>query len=135
MSKFKVPQTDEVKETISSQGVPQAISQATQKQDTRVIRSKTISGEILPKSDKIFACIGTLEELVSYIGVVKAEHFNTVRKTGDIVPSTKLMLFAKLTSIQEKLLLIIRSISTVKKEKTIAAAILAENIEGIKFAA
>lgn len=66
------------------------------------------NGEKLSKSDKIFASIGTLEELIAFIGLVKFQNCN-------LQQSSTLFLFARLTQIQEIILCIINALSTSKK--------------------
>lgn len=88
------------------------------------------NGEKLSKSDKIFASIGTLEELNAYIGLVKVQHCN-------LQQSSTIFLFARLTQIQEIILCIISALSTSKKnneqfEKTRFAKIAEKNISEIQ---
>lgn len=72
------------------------------------------SGEKISKSDKTLVAMGTIEELIAYIGVIKAEHYNSDSKI-DTLSSAKLFLFARMTKIQEALLDINKSIGTTKK--------------------
>ncbi len=88
------------------------------------------NGEKLSKADKIFASIGTLEELNAYIGLVKAQFYNSQQ-------SYKIFLFARLTQIQETILYIIGSLSTSKKnlaqyEKTRFSRIYEKNVAEIQ---
>lgn len=72
--------------------------------------TKLYSGEQLHKSDKIFASIGTIEELTAYIGIIKATHYISSDS------SAKMFLFARLTQIQETLIEIMHSLGTTKKQ-------------------
>jgi cob(I)alamin adenosyltransferase len=67
------------------------------------------SGERLPKSDKIFASLGTVEELLAYLGIIKAQHYSSSDN------SAKMFMFARFTQIQESLLAIMYSLGTSKK--------------------
>lgn len=84
------------------------------KKDSELISEKRYNegilanGEKLSKSDKIFASIGTLEELNAYIGLVKSQNFN-------LQQSSKMFFIARLTQIQETVLSMINSLSTSKK--------------------
>lgn len=75
------------------------------------------TGEKLSKSDKVFATLGTIEELIAYIGIIKAEHYNTsIDHKFDTPSSTKLFVFAHLTRIQEALNELMKSVGTSRKQ-------------------
>lgn len=67
-----------------------------------------INGEKISKSDKILASTGTLEELSSFIDIVKYKFFNENK-------SSYIFLFARFTQIQEAIDLMIKSLLTSKK--------------------
>lgn len=66
------------------------------------------SGEKLSKADKIFASLGTIEELQAYLGIIKAQHYSAVQ-------SSQMFLSARITQIQETLTRIMLSLGTTKK--------------------
>lgn len=73
-------------------------------------------GERISKSDKMLSALGTIEELIAFLGIIKSEHYNTgIEMKFDTPSSAKLFLFASLTRIQEALLEIMRSLGTSKK--------------------
>lgn len=73
------------------------------------------NGETISKSDKILSSIGCIEELSTYIGIIKTEHLGNKEEMFDIDNSAKLFLYARLTKIQETLIDICASIGTSKK--------------------
>lgn len=83
--------------------------------------SETIlyGGEKLSKGEKLISALGTIEELIAYLGVIKAEHFDTNGTATELkfsaTSSSKLFLFARLTRTQEILLDIMRSLGTSRK--------------------
>ncbi len=128
MSKFKTPSSDrEDTESVGSNKSTRSggskrrpsIGQQTYKSPTQSgDKGETFlyGGERIPKSDKMLAAMGTIEELIAYIGVIKAEHLDTsIELKFDTPSSSKLFLFARLTHIQESLLEIMRSLGTSKK--------------------
>jgi ATP:cob(I)alamin adenosyltransferase len=73
--------------------------------------------EKISKGDKLLSVIGSIEELSTFIGILKAENFNpTSERKFDTSNSSKLFFFAHLTQIQETLCDIITSISTKKSQ-------------------
>lgn len=80
---------------------------------------KTIlySGESVPKYHKIIVSLGSLDELISYIGVIKSEYMIIHENKVDIDNSTRLFVFARLTQIQETLIDIQQSIGSKKNIK------------------
>lgn len=74
------------------------------------------NGECVSKADRLLSTIGTLDELTSYIGIIKTEHLDpNVEEKFDIDSSAKLFLYARLTQIQETIIDIEASIGTSKK--------------------
>lgn len=73
------------------------------------------NGEKISKTDKIICAIGSIEELISYFGIIKSEHYTTETDAKAELNSTKLFSYARFTKIQEILYDIILSISTTKK--------------------
>lgn len=71
------------------------------------------NGEKIPRTDKLFTAVNSLEELIAYLGTIKAEHFSGGGVDGTM--SAKLFLFARITQIQEGLNEIIRGLLTSKK--------------------
>jgi cob(I)alamin adenosyltransferase len=65
-----------------------------------------LSGDRISKGSRTVACIGTLEELSSYLGIIKSRYFDTRSNTTTLTfsSSSKLFLFAYITKIQEWLL-------------------------------
>lgn len=96
-----------------SSTLPEALNRTSPKKES----STTIySGEMVSKSDKILSVIGTIDELCSYIGIIKAIHFNqNTEEKFDIDSSAKLFFYARLTKIQETLIDIEASIGTTRK--------------------
>lgn len=93
---------------------PSQLSQVAKKEKS-LTETHMFSGEKINKSDKIISAIGSIEELISYIGIIKAEHFNpSSERKFDIANSSKVLFFGKLTQIQECLLDIIISLGTVR---------------------
>jgi len=91
---------------------PKLSRATTPRKDTTVL----FNGESISKADKLLAAIGTLEELVAYLGVVKAEHFDpSIEKKFEIDSSSKLFLYARITQIQETLIDIKSSLGTSRK--------------------
>jgi cob(I)alamin adenosyltransferase len=76
------------------------------------------NGERLTKNSRIIASRGTLEELISYIGIIKAQHFGNEGATLIIEDSDRMIISAFLTKIQESLYDIITSITTSKANIT-----------------
>lgn len=121
-NKFRPPQSDTM--SVASDSTPvgrlaRSSTITTPRKETVTPRkelSTLYSGEPISKSDKILGVIGSLDELCTYIGVVKAEHLNpNVDEKFDIDSSAKLFLYARLTQIQEALIDIEASIGTSRK--------------------
>jgi cob(I)alamin adenosyltransferase len=110
MSKFK-PQHDDYPPSVAS--TPR--ERERERKDS--VRSTTLySGDPVSKSDKILTLLGMFEELICYLGIIKAEHFEPATETKfDIDSSTKMFLTARFTQIQETLIDIQASIGTTKK--------------------
>ena len=94
-----------LRDTASEKDFPVSSSQS--------YKTTTFSGERLSKADKLFAAIGTVEEVIAYLGVIKAEH--CVAPPFRQIGSQKLFLSARLTQIQENLNRIVRSLGTSRK--------------------
>ena len=91
-------------------------SSSTQKLATGDCATTLYNGETINKSDRIISTLGSLEELSSYIGIIKAEYLNTNTETKfDIDNSSKMFLAARLTQIQEVITDISYAIGTSKK--------------------
>ena len=88
----------------------------TSSKDTKKEEKTTLyTGEVLPKYNRSIVCIGTLDELISYIGVIKSEYMIISENKNEIDNSSKLFVFARLTQIQETLIDIQQSIGTIRK--------------------
>ena len=72
------------------------------------------SGERLGKADKLFATLGTIEELQAYLGGIKVEFFGERKEnTGRMsTTSEKMLMAAKITQIQESLNRVMLSLGT-----------------------
>lgn len=129
MSKFKYPSdsfSDNLsvikKESVTKRGDIRTVfneyknSHETEK--PKSIETKLLSGEIVPKYHKILIANGILDELCSFLGIIKCEHLSERCETKDIDNSCKLFFFARLTQIQEALVDIQISLSTTKKNST-----------------
>lgn len=67
--------------------------------------TRLFNGNEMQKSDKLFSILGTIEELISYLAIIKTEHFDTnYENKFDIDSSAKLFMCARLTQIQENVM-------------------------------
>lgn len=122
MSKFKKKDTDNLHSEENNSDL--------KNKKKSITEGVLANGEKLSKADKIFASIGTLEELNAYIGLIKSQFYNSQQ-------SSKIFLFARLTQIQETIIYIINALSTTKKnlaqyEKTRFSRIAEKNINEIQ---
>jgi len=109
-------QTNQESSQIPPSRPQSAYTPAFTKKEKSIYDTTLATGEIIPKSDKLISAIGSVEELFSYIGILKAEHFNaSSERKFDIENSSKVFLFGRMTQIQESLLDIIISLGTSKK--------------------
>lgn len=91
-------------------------SSSNQKHPTGHCATSLYNGEIINKSDRIVSTLGSLEELLAYVGIIKAEYLNTNTDSKfDIDNSSKMFLAARLTQIQEVICDISHAIGTSKK--------------------
>jgi ATP:cob(I)alamin adenosyltransferase len=75
------------------------------------------SGEIVNKSDRVISLLGILDEIICYIGVVKASYLGLTEINNIILDEqTKNFLFTRLTHIQQDLIDIQHSVGTGKKK-------------------
>lgn len=72
------------------------------------------TGEHVSKCDRVITALGTLEELVAYLGVLKTEQFSEHSDVG-IKDEIKEHFLARITQIQETLIDIASSIGSVKR--------------------
>lgn len=117
-SKFKPPSIEDVEsvQNYIAEETPRSSKEFGKREQSSDEKSTTLyNGEKVSKNDKILSCIGTLEELLSYIGIIKAEYFSEEENELDVLSSEKLFIFARLTQIQESLIDIMASIGTSKK--------------------
>jgi len=74
------------------------------------------SGELRRKNDKILALLGTLEEMISFTGIIKSESLDpNLESKLEIDNSLKIFFYARLTQIQETLIDIQYCLGTTKK--------------------
>jgi ATP:cob(I)alamin adenosyltransferase len=97
----------------NSVGNSESVSSSSQKTYETTLQN----GEPLNKSSKILSCLGSLEELSAYLGIIKSQFFSVEKNDTEIkdTNSSKLFIFAKITQIQENLIDIMNSITITKK--------------------
>jgi cob(I)alamin adenosyltransferase len=90
------------------------------KKNTVELSTTLYNGDKVSKSNKILSTIGTIEELVCFIGIVKTTYFDpSTEEKFDIDNSVKFFLYARFTQIQETLIDIQLSLGTSKKIENI----------------
>lgn len=120
MSKFKPPSVDieSLKNYVSEQTPPNTdrMEKTDKGHDTKEEKTTSLyNGEKVSKNDKILSALGTLEELLAYIGILKCQYFSGEDSELELNISEKLFISARLTQIQESLIDIMSSVGTSKK--------------------
>ena len=109
VNKFRSPVSSD---TLSDIDVSKRLSRTSNSQLPKEKLCSLYNGESISKSNRVLAAIGSIDELISCIGIIKTEH---LEEKSEVDNSSKLFLYARLTQIQETLIDIQASIGTTRK--------------------